>query len=102
MPLPGALLFFRMRCSPFISLEPRYREMLKRALAHHRMFLRCAAQNRTALNGIRPPTFSHRQRWSSFAPALKQSDGTANLILQGLETCQIQRFFSRKHHSLLQ
>src|SRR4030095_4303698 len=37
MPLPGALLFPHALL-PLQIFEPRYREMLKHALAHHRMF----------------------------------------------------------------
>jgi len=83
MPLPGALLFPHALL-PLYIFEPRYRQMLQYALAHHRMF--CVAL-------IKP----HCAEWQSagdffhiagvglIRACVERSDGTSNLILQGLE-----------------
>jgi Lon protease-like protein len=90
MPLPGALLFPHALL-PLHIFEPRYREMLKHALAHHRMF--CVAL-------LKP----HCVEWNSTADffqiatvgliraCVEGSDGTSNLILQGLERVTFRAF----------
>jgi len=90
MPLPGALLFPHALL-PLHIFEPRYREMLKHALAHHRMF--CVAL-------LKP----HCVEWNSTADffqiatvgliraCVERSDGTSNLILQGLERVRFSAF----------
>jgi Lon protease-like protein len=90
MPLPGALLFPHALL-PLHIFEPRYREMLKHALSHHRMF--CVAL-------LKP----HCVEWNSTADffqiatvgliraCVEGSDGTSNLILQGLERVRFSAF----------
>jgi Lon protease-like protein len=90
MPLPGALLFPHALL-PLYIFEPRYRQMLKHALCHHRMF--CVAL-------IKP----HCAEWQSSADffhtvgvgliraCVSRGDGTSNLILQGLERVQLTDF----------
>jgi Lon protease-like protein len=83
MPLPGALLFPHALL-PLHIFEPRYRQMLEYALNHHRMF---------AVTLIKP----ERDQWHSpddffqvagvglVRACVGRSDGTSDLILQGLE-----------------
>ncbi len=90
MPLPGALLFPHALL-PLYIFELRYRQMLKHALSHHRMF--CVAL-------IKP----HCAEWQSSADffhtvgvgliraCVSRGDGTSNLILQGLERVQLTDF----------
>src|SRR5256886_4762365 len=90
MPLPGALLFPHALL-PLCIFDPRYRKMLKHALAHHRMF--CVAL-------IKP----HCTEWQSRADffhiagvgliraCVERGDGTSNLILQGLERIRFRDF----------
>src|SRR5207247_3500182 len=90
MPLPGAVLFPHALL-PLYIFEPRYRKMLKHALAHHRMF--CVAL-------IKP----HCAEWQSRADffhiagvgliraCVESGDGTSNLILQGLERVRFRDF----------
>jgi Lon protease-like protein len=90
MPLPGALLFPHALL-PLHIFEPRYRQMLKHALVHHRMF--CVAL-------LKP----HCTEWESAADffhiagvgliraCVERSDGTSNLILQGLERVRFSDF----------
>ncbi len=90
MPLPGALLFPRALL-PLYVFEERYREMLKHALNHHRMF---------SVALIKP----ERGEWQSSSDffhiagvgliraCVGRSDGTSNLILQGLERVRFTGF----------
>src|SRR6266705_6006546 len=90
MPLPGALLFPHALL-PLYIFEPRYRQMLKHALGHHRMF--CVAL-------LKP----HCADWQSSADffqtagvgfiraCVERGDGTSNLILQGLERVRLTDF----------
>src|SRR5205823_13839692 len=90
MPLPGALLFPHALL-PLHIFEPRYREMLKHALAHHRMF--CVAL-------LKP----HRAEWNStgdffdiasvgrIRACVERRDGTSNLILQVLERVRFSAY----------
>src|SRR2546422_6295726 len=90
MPLPGAVLFPHALL-PLYIFEPRYRQMLKHALTHHRMF--CVAL-------IKP----HCAEWQSAADffhtagvgliraCVEREDGTSNLILQGLERVRFTGF----------
>jgi Lon protease-like protein len=90
MPLPGALLFPHALL-PLYIFEPRYQQMLKYALAHHRMF--CVAL-------LKP----HCAEWKSAADffytagigliraCVEREDGTSNLILQGLERVRFTEF----------
>jgi Lon protease-like protein len=90
MPLPSALLFPHALL-PLHIFEPRYRQMLKHALARHRMF--CVAL-------LKP----HCVEWESIADffhiagvgliraCVARSDGTSDLILQGLERVRFTEF----------
>src|SRR5437667_8938066 len=90
MPLPGALLFPHALL-PLHIFEPRYREMLKHALAHHRMFCvallkpHCAEWNSTG-------DFFHIASVGLIRACVERSDGTSNLILQGLERVRLSAF----------
>lgn len=83
MPLPGALLFPHALL-PLHIFEPRYRQMLEHALAHHRMF--CVAL-------IKPDRADWKTSEDFFDMAgvgliracVESDDGTSNLILQGLQ-----------------
>src|SRR5437879_13748537 len=83
MPLPGALLFPHALL-PLHIFEPRYREMLKHALAHHRMFCvallkpHCVEWNSNA-------DFFHIATVGLIRACVERSDGASNLLLQGLE-----------------
>ena len=90
MPLPGALLFPHALL-PLHIFEPRYREMLEVALREQRMF---------SVALIKP----QRTQWKStddFFPiagvgliraCVGRSDGTSNLILQGLARVRFTGF----------
>src|SRR5437667_11843131 len=90
MPLPGALLFPHALL-PLHIFEPPYREMLKGALREHRMF---------SVALIRP----QRNQWKStedffdvagvglIRACVGRSDGTSNLILQGLRRVRFTSF----------
>src|SRR4029450_6817725 len=90
MPLPGALLFPHALL-PLYIFELRYRQMLKHALAHHRMFCvalikpGCADWQSTA-------DFFHTAGVGLIRACVERSDGTSNLILQGLERVQFRDF----------
>jgi len=83
MPLPGAVLFPHALL-PLYIFEPRYREMLAHALAHERMF--CVAL-------LRPESAQWKSEDDFFdvgtigliRACVGRGDGTANLILQGLQ-----------------
>ena len=90
MPLPGALLFPHALL-PLYIFEPRYQEMLEYALREHRMF---------SVALLKP----HRTDWTSGADfcdvagvgliraCVGRSDGTSNLILQGLQRVRFTGF----------
>ena len=65
MPLPGVLLFPNALL-PLHIFEPRFREMLARALDDNRMLC-------VALNGGPARTFSPSALSASFAPALDEA-----------------------------
>lgn len=90
MPLPGALLFPHALL-PLHIFEPRYQQMLEHALGEHRMF--CVAL-------VKP----ERAQWKSTADffhtagvgliraCVERSDGTSDLILQGLRRVRFSTF----------
>ncbi|MEY2492686.1 MAG: ATP-dependent Lon protease [Verrucomicrobiota bacterium] len=90
MPLPGALLFPHALL-PLHIFEPRYQEMLERALREHRMF---------SVSLVKP----QRSEWKSTADffhvagvgliraCVGRGDGTSNLILQGLRRVRFTGF----------
>jgi Lon protease-like protein len=90
MPLPGALLFPHALL-PLHIFEPRYRDMLKHALAHERMF--CV----TLIRPDRPQwkstsDFFHTAAIGLIRACVDRGDGTSNLILQGLQRVRLIDF----------
>jgi Lon protease-like protein len=90
MPLPGALLFPHALL-PLHIFEPRYRRMLKHALAHHRMF--CVALLKPhCIEWESTDDFFHIASVGLIRACVERSDGTSNLILQGLERVRFRAF----------
>ena len=90
MPLPGALLFPHALL-PLYIFEPRYRQMLKHALTHHRMF--CVALIKPQCAEWQSPTdFFHTAGVGLIRACVERGDGTSNLILQGLERVRFTDF----------
>src|SRR6266498_470444 len=82
MPLPGALLFPHALL-PLYIFEPRYRQMLKHALSHHRMF--CVALIKPHCTTWQSPAdFFHTAGVGLIRACVDRGDGTSNLILQEL------------------
>ncbi len=82
MPLPGALLFPHALL-PLHIFELRYREMLRHALRHHRMFCVALLKPRR-LEWESPADFFHIAGIGLIRACVERSDGTSDLILQGL------------------
>jgi Lon protease-like protein len=90
MPLSGALLFPHALLPLFI-FEQRYRQMLKHALAHHRMF--CVALIKPHCTAWQSPAdFFHTAGVGLIRACVERADGTSNLILQGLERVRFTDF----------
>src|SRR4029450_11071183 len=90
MPLPGALLFPHALL-PLYIFELRYRQMLKHALAHHRMF--CVALIKPGCTAWQSPAdFFHTAGVGLIRACVERADGTSNLILQGLERVRFTDF----------
>jgi Lon protease-like protein len=90
MPLPGALLFPHALL-PLYIFEARYRQMLKHALAHHRMF--CVALIKPGFADWQSTTdFFHTAGVGLIRACVERGDGTSNLILQGLERVRFMDF----------
>src|SRR5207248_11625158 len=93
MPLPGALLFPHALL-PLYIFEPRYRQMLKHALGHHRMF--CVALLKPHCTDWRSPAdFFHTAGVGLIRACVERGDGTSNLILQGLGRVRLTEFEQR-------
>jgi len=93
MPLPGALLFPHALL-PLYVFEPRYRQMLKHALGHHRMF--CVALLKPYCTDWRSPAdFFHTAGVGLIRACVERGDGTSNLILQGLGRVRLIEFEQR-------
>ena len=90
MPLPGALLFPHAML-PLYIFEPRYRQMLQHALAHHRMFCVALIKPHCA-KWQSPADFFHTAGIGLIRACVERSDGTSNLILQGLERVRFTEF----------
>jgi Lon protease-like protein len=90
MPLPGALLFPHALL-PLYIFEPRYRQMLKHALGHHRMFCVALLKPHCA-DWQSPADFFHTAGVGLIRACVERSDGTSNLILQGLERVRFCSF----------
>ena len=90
MPLPGAVLFPHALL-PLYIFEPRYRKMLEHALGKHRMF--CV----TLIKPICPDwraseDFFHLATAGLIRACVERSDGTSNLVLQGLQRVRFTSF----------
>ena len=90
MPLPGALLFPHALL-PLYIFEPRYRQMLKHALGHHRMFCVALLKPHCA-DWQSPADFFQTAGVGLIRACVQRSDGTSNLILQGLERVRFADF----------
>src|SRR6266550_1263253 len=90
MPLAGALLFPHALL-PLYIFEPRYRQMLKHALGHHRMF--CVALLKPHCAAWQSPAdFFQTAGVGLIRACIERGDGTSNLILQGLERVRFTDF----------
>ena len=90
MPLPGAVLFPHALL-PLYIFEPRYRKMLEHALRKHRMF------GVTLIKPICPDwraseDFFHLATAGLIRACVERSDGTSNLVLQGLQRVRFTGF----------
>ncbi len=88
MTLPG-VVFFPKAMMPLHIFESRYRRMLADVLASHRMFVLLGLDEKAAADGadLEPPFMTASVgiiRWSQM-----NSDGTSNLILQGLSRIRV-------------
>ncbi len=94
MPLPGAVLF-PYALLPLYIFEPRYRKMLEQALQLHRMF--CVALIKpSCLVWHAPEDFFHLATAGLIRACVGRSDGTSNLILQGLQRVRFITFKQQK------
>lgn len=94
MPLPGAVLFPHALL-PLYIFEPRYREMLNYALKHHRMF--CVTLVKPSCpDWHATEDFFHRATAGLIRACVERSDGTSNLILQGLQRVRFTSFEQEK------
>ena len=90
MPLPGALLFPHALL-PLYIFEPRYRAMLEHALREGRMF--CPALIRRQRSDWQSVDDFHDIAAAGLIRAcVGRSDGTSNLILQGLQRVRFIEF----------
>jgi Lon protease-like protein len=90
MPLPGAVLF-PYALLPLYIFESRYREMLEHALSQHRMF--CVTLVKPSCpEWFAPEDFYHVAGVGLIRACVGRSDGTSNLILQGIERVRITGF----------
>jgi Lon protease-like protein len=90
MPLPGAVLFPHALL-PLYIFEPRYRDMLKHALNHQRMF--CVALVKPSCpDWHAPEDFFHLTTVGLIRACVGRGDGTSNLILQGLQRVRFTEF----------
>jgi Lon protease-like protein len=86
MVLPG-MVFFPHNLAPLHIFEPRYREMLRKALDSHRMFGICHGRERG--EGIEPCEVGGV---GIIRACVQNEDGTANLILQGVSRARFVSF----------
>jgi ATP-dependent Lon protease len=86
MTLPGAV-FFPQALLPLHIFEPRYRTMLRDALATHRLFAVAGLNPDAAPGRFEPP---HRVATVGMIRACQAGeDGTSNLLLHGLTRVQL-------------
>ena len=94
MPLPDAVLFPHALL-PLYIFEPRYRQMLKHALQQHRMF--CITLIKPSCSDWHAPEdFFHFGTAGLIRACVGRSDGTSNLILQGLQRVRFENFQQEK------
>jgi ATP-dependent Lon protease len=90
MPLPAAVLFPHALL-PLHIFEPRYCQMLEHALRHHRMF--CVTLIKPSCpDWHAPEDFFHLGTAGLIRACVGRSDGTSNLILQGLQRVRFDSF----------
>ncbi len=90
MPLSGAVLFPHALL-PLYIFEPRYREMLQRALDESRMFSVTLIKPSCA-DWREPEDFFHVAAVGLIRACVERSDGTSNVILQGLQRVRFTGF----------
>ena len=90
MPLPGAVLFPHALL-PLYIFEPRYREMLEHALQRDRMFS-VALIKPSCPDWHAPEDFFHFATVGLIRACVGRSDGTSNLVLQGLHRVRFKSF----------
>jgi Lon protease-like protein len=90
MPLPGAVLFPHALL-PLYIFEPRYRKMLEHALQKHRMF--CVTLIKPSCpDWHASEDFFHLATAGLIRACVGRSNGTSNLILQGLRRVRFNSF----------
>ena len=90
MPLPGVVLFPKALL-PLYIFEPRYRKMLEHALQQHRMF--CVTLIKPSCpDWHAPEDFFHHASAGLIRACVERSDGTSNLILQGMQRVRFTSF----------
>jgi Lon protease-like protein len=90
MPLPGAVLFPHALL-PLYIFEPRYRKMLEHALREHRIF--CVTLIKPSCpDWHAAEDFFHLATAGLIRACVERSDGTSNLILQGLQRVRFTSF----------
>jgi Lon protease-like protein len=90
MPLPGAVLFPHALL-PLYIFETRYREMLEHALQHDRMFSVTLIKP-SCPEWHAPEDFFHFATIGLIRACVGRSDGTSNLVLQGLQRVRFASF----------
>ena len=90
MPLPGAVLFPNALL-PLYIFEPRYRDLLEHALKHERMFS-VALIKPSCAEWHAPEDFFHLATVGLIRACVGRSDGTSNLVLQGLHRVRFTNF----------
>jgi Lon protease-like protein len=76
---------------PLYIFEPRYREMLQHALQHHRMF--CVTLIKPSCpDWHAPEDFFHLATAGLIRACVGRTDGSSNLILQGLQRVRFDGF----------
>ena len=94
MPLPGAVLFPHALL-PLYIFEARYRKMLEHALQKHRMF--CVTLVKPICpDWDAPEDFFHLATAGLIRACVERSDGTSNLVLQGLQRVRFISFEREK------
>ena len=94
MPLPGAVLFPHALL-PLYIFEPRYRKMLEYALQQHRIF--CVTLVKPSCpDWYATEDFFHRATAGLIRACVERTDGTSNLILQGLQRVRFTSFEQEK------